>query len=532
MNNKDIFFTPKIISDYFIELTQKAHPSGGEDPLRQWVIKKVSAIQNKYTDNRGKVQVKFYHPEAKEPDERIIFLQRKGANLYADKLPVILQAHLDMVAVPGEKIFPLKLDKYTENNITWLRALKDLAHPEKGGTTLGADDGIGVATILSVLEEETLQDMPLECLFTVQEETDMASARNFDVNLLTGSKFINLDAADLKVIIYGSAGGCASVYKRKVACRESMESSQIFRISVSGLKSGHSGADINKGRQNAIKIITDILVRLNGRINRIDAAGRINSYDLLLHTINRTDRVVQNSIPAEAQAVVSVPVAQADNFVEDINKLLDLTRAANMPVEDQFSASVRVADSKELPMTAACTDSVLLLLKQLPHGVISMIPARPGLVETSTNLFDVVICDGELQIRSFNRSSNIEALSCLNNIQMNMARCFGFEPTINIDHFPLWQPDDSSELLKIAKSVYQKIYGPEAEATVIHAGLECGWIIERCGTKVECISIGPTIQDLHSENERLQLEDNGINTIESYYHAVLKIILNSFTGAR
>lgn len=528
-------FEPKIISDYFTEITTMQHGSGKEDPIRNWVKGKADGLKKKYSDNRSNIDIVFYDEKATDPTQeqeetsypgqRVILLRRKGANEYLDKKPVILQAHLDMVTVPSNNIFPLKLQKDEKDGYTWLDT--------NGGTTLGADDGIGVSVILSLLEEEKLMDVPLECLFTVQEETNMGGAKNFDISLLTGSKYINVDAEDLKVIIYGSAGGSTTSYKGKVEYNTDLSGYKTYFMSVYNLKSGHSGIDIGKGRQNAIKIITDILVRLNKRLNKISEEGSINSYDILLNSIKRSGEVRSNSIPAAAEAIVSVPSVDAASFLKDVKELFNSIYNENKPVEKDLYIGVveydkKWSDKESKAMTDATSDSVLMLLNLLPHGVIKMIPSNPSLVETSTNLYDVEISeDGIISINSSNRSSNKNSLERLNNIQSNIANCFGFTAEVNINSYPAWQPDESSELLKIAKKTYEDLYGDEAETTVVHAGLECGWIAERSNGRIDCISIGPTIQNPHTCNERLQLKDkNNNNTIQSFYDTIIDIILN------
>lgn len=522
----DIGFEPQIISDYFKEITKIQHASGKEDLLRYWINEKVNYLKSKYvSDNRGNLELVLYEPDEKDnPGKRNILLRRNGGNTRDGKLPIILQAHMDMVTVPSQDIFPLQLEERLDagGTRTWLKAI---------GTTLGADDGIGVATIFAVLEEETLKDVPLECLFTVQEETDMGGARNFDLNLLSGKQYINLDAEDLKLVIYGSAGGCGTQLKRPVEFNRDLTGYKGYTISVSGLKSGHSGVDINKGRQNALKIIANLLARLNQRLNQFefkessDGDAGINSYELLLVNIERTDEVISNKIPAGARAMIAIPSKQAENFEEDANTLFDLIKKQSQPVEDTFTYSVTPASEIFTPsLTKVSTDSLILLLNALPHGVIGMMPSNPLLVETSTNLYDVKIKEGMAVIRTSNRSSNINSLDFFNKVQLNIGNCYDFEGQINLDAYPAWEPSEQSKLLKVAKKIYTEKYQGESEATVVHAGLECGWISQKSEGKIECISIGPTIQNPHTFNERLLITEHNIHSVASFYDCVISII--------
>jgi dipeptidase D len=524
-------FEPEILSSYFKQITECRHTSGKEDEVRSWVISSVHSIIAKYPeDNRKNISIVEYNPEETEdkavnPGLRNIFLRRGGGSKFSGMSPVILQAHMDMVTVPSDDIFPLNLRIYDDGINKWLKA---------DNTTLGADDGIGVAAILSVLEDEELKDIPVECLFTVQEETDMGGAYNFDIKLFTGEKYINLDAEDLNVITFGSAGGCSSKYTGKICySTETQKDFKTFKLTVEKLKSGHSGVDINKYRLNAIKVISDVLARLDNRLSNVGSDESISSYDLMINDIKRSDIVKSNSIPASCTAVVSVPSESADDFCRDVNVLLNTIKQRSQPIEDTFTWNVeKISDPENLKsMSRAFTDSLLNLLNQLPNGVIKMIDQNPGTVETSSNLYDISITGDEISVFSSNRSSNDNSFECLNNIQKNIGVCHGFSTETNIDRYPAWQPDYDSSLLAIADAVYRKKFKNTAEKNVIHAGLECSWIIDKyksLGKNMECISIGPTIQNPHTENERLLLESGGEPMVALHYEALKEIIKGIF----
>lgn len=524
-------FEPEILSNYFNQITEYRHTSGKEDEIRSWVISSVHSIIAKYPeDNRKNISIVEYNPyetedKAINPGLRNILLRRGGSSRFSGMSPVILQAHMDMVTVPSDDIFPLNLREYDDGINKWLSA---------DNTTLGADDGIGVAAILSVLEDEDLKDIPVECLFTVQEETDMGGAYNFDIKLFTGEKYINLDAEDLNVITFGSAGGCSSKYTSKICySTEAPKELQAFKLTVEKLKSGHSGVDINKYRLNAIKVIYEVLARLDNRLNNVGSDKSISCYDIRINDIKRSDIVKTNSIPASCTAVVSVPSERADDFCRDVNALLNTIKQRSQPVEDTFKWIVeKLSDSENLKsMSRAFTDSLLNLLNQLPNGVIKMIDQNPGIVETSSNLYDILITGDEIAVFSSNRSSNDNSLDCLNNIQKNIGICHGFSTETDIDRYPAWQPNYDSSLLAIADAVYKKKFKASAQKNVIHAALECSWIIDKYksfGKNVDCISIGPTIQNPHTENERLLLERGGKPMVTLHYEALKEIIEGIF----
>jgi dipeptidase D len=537
MNQSDTFFLPESVYNQFLAITQRPHPSanqkdvdGDEDPVREYVISQAQAIPN--------VKVVLYNKEASDPGKRVIVLRRPGSGIYANKLPVILQAHMDMVYNPVDMVFPLNVivDPNRPGQGKWIKAMEN-SNPSRN-STLGADDGLGVATALALLADDKLKAYPLECLFTVQEETDMGGAQNFDLSYLTGRQLLNIDAEDLTVIIYGSAGGSSTQYQGDITRISTPQGYCTVQLSVTGLKGGHSGVDINKGRLNAIKVLAQALVRLDKRITALDVSGEgIGTYDLLLNNIKRFDVDKSNAIPAQALAVVVLPKEQADQFVLDFKAFCNALKTQNLPEENTFEPDATIADvNNQVPdaLDEKSTDNLLGLLQQIPHGVISMIPDVPGVVETSTNLYDVTINGNTVTIGSSNRSSRDTSLTDLNNVQANIGPIFQFNVTTGIESYPSWQPNPNSPLLKIAETVYSGMYGDRSDVTVIHAGLECGTIsarYEEVGISMDCISIGPTIRDPHSPSESLQVQaTDGTETVQEFYDAVTQILGKVFAA--
>lgn len=534
MSNQNTSFEPTAVHDQFIEITKRPHPSanqegvaGNENPVRQYVNDQALGIAN--------VEVVFYNEGATDPGDRVIVLRRPGSGKYAGKTPIILQAHMDMVFNPVDMDFPLEviIDPDPDKEGKWLKANDNSGNP----STLGADDGIGIATALAILADENLKDYPLECLFTVQEETNMGGAQNCNLNEigLTGDKLLNLDAETLNIIIFGSAGGSNTSYQGDISRCKCPDDYTIKKLSISGLHGGHSGVDINKGRLNAIKALTQVLVRLNKRITNLDAGGDgIGSYDFLIYDMSRTDVNKSNAIPAGAEAVIALPKDDADKFEEDFNAYCKTLRTQNMPEEDEFKFKMEGATTGAQPMDEKSTDALLCVLQQIPTGVIKMIPDVPDVVETSTNLYNIAVIDNSITIGSSNRSSNDTSLEALNNIQINIGACFNFKVKTGIDSYPSWPPKPESALLASAGDVYREIYGSgKYEETVIHAGLECGVLVKRfkdeLGKDLDAISIGPTIKDPHTPSESLQVETtDGTQTVKQFYNAVGKILEKIF----
>ena len=529
MSDSTISFSPERVSYHFNAITKLSHPSanqagvsGNENPVREYVASVGNSING--------VQVVFYNETATEPGSRVVVLRRLGSSVYAGKLPIILQAHMDMVFNPVDMKFPLDVIVNPDAQLSgkWIKARED------GGrdSTLGADDGIGVATALALLEDPNLKDYPIECLFTVQEETDMGGAQNFDLDYLTGRTLLNLDAEDLTVIIYGSAGGCETEYNGAITRIAIPDGYCTLELSISGLCGGHSGVDINKGRLNAIKVLTQILVRLDNRFTALDKTGSsIGSYDLLINDFKRCDVIKANAIPAAVDAVVCVPVTMKDGFIADFKKLCETVKIQNQPEENSFAWEITEASGAVEPLDEQSTDTLLGILQQIPSGVIAMIPAVPGVVETSSNLYNVSIANNAVTINSSYRSSCDLSLFALKNIQFSIGAIFEFTVNTGINCYPSWQPNNYSDILKTAKTVYGEKYSPY-QTTVIHAGLECGTISARyakAGITMDCISIGPTIKNPHTPNESLQVQDaNGIETVEQFYDAVSQIIVKVF----
>jgi dipeptidase D len=348
---------------------------------------------------------------------------------------------------------------------------------------------------------------------------------------------LNLDAEDLPVIIFGSAGGCTTQYQGNIDRIPTPQGYTAMKLSISGLRGGHSGVDINKGRLNAIKVLAQVLARLDKRITALDIVGAgIGSYDLLVYDIKRCDVNKSNAIPAYAEAVIGLPKEQADRFTADFNALCSALKIQNLPEESGFTCAATAAGAVDQAMDEKSTDTLLCMLQQVPQGVIGMIPEVPGVVETSTNLYDVTIDGNTVSIGSSNRSSRDASLTALSNVQANIGAIFQYKVTTGLESYPSWQPNPNSPLLKIAEAVYSdpEMYGDRCEVTVIHAGLECGTISARyaeVGISMDCISIGPTIKDPHSPSESLQTQaKDGTETVQKFYDAVSRILGKVFAA--
>ncbi len=533
MSKTVTFFEPKTVNDYFMEITKRPHPSAdqpnipdgqNENPVREYVVEAAKELG---------ISDYYYHPEATNPGERVVILRRPGSGNYKGKSPIVLQAHMDMVFNPQKMRFPLQVE-FTNEDETWIKA-KDANGKD---STLGADDGIGVATALAILADEDIKDYPLECLFTVEEETSMGGAQKFDVTEITGTRLLNLDAETLNIIYYGSAGGSATQFNGTIL-RKDCPSDYVYKeISISHLKGGHSGIAINKGRPNAIKLLDQALIRLNNRITELDVEGNgIGVYDFLLCDIQRTDVQKSNAIPAEASAIIALPGKVASDFEKDFNAYCETLKIQNLPEEDHFAFScdtISPTGAAQRPMDEKSTNTILCMLQQVPHGVFSMIPEYPTIVETSSNLYNITINGNYVTILSSNRSSNFTSAQALSVIQTSIGTAFNFSVETGIGSYVSWTGDEDSKMLQVAKDVYAEKYGKNGySATVVHAGLECGELASRFKNEkqvdLDAVSIGPTIVEPHTPKEELQVKsDDGRQTVQQFYDCVKEIIISLF----
>lgn len=522
----EIVFDPQNVADCFAEIMKLPHESGKENPLR-------AAVFTWLTDPRHGIGLApenvFYDEMATGPGERVIYAFRPGSK---GSQPVILQAHLDMVVVTdpqGVDPFPLQPFHDAEG---WLQARANGSPDTK--SSLGADNGVGIAVALALLQDGELKDYPIECLFTVQEETDMAGAQLFDTGLLKGRTFINVDSEEAGIITYGSAGGFKTKYVGATAREKVSPAPAFVKILLGGLRGGHSGVDIAKGRPNALKLLVDGLCRMNERLSdyTLPPGTLPQSYDFRLVSLARTDTIKSNAIPTEATAFLAMAADDAipllKSFEEWFNALQILYGASEQNMRIELT---RVAEAPpDDPLTADATDNLLCFLRLVPQGVLGVIAGYdPAVVETSSNLYDVSLDGATMRVNTFSRTSNpvllgsVEAHGQTPLMAMfkSLGAMYGLTVTTAIEWSPAWPPNKDSHLLATAEEIYASVY-PDYEISVIHAGLECGWIASRC-PDMDCISVGPTYHDGHTVDERLDT-----SSVQGFYDALKGVMLALF----
>ena len=473
---------PSKVWQYFEEICQIPHPSKKEEKIAAYLV------------DFGKKN----NLETLQDEIGNVLIRKPATKGFENKESVVLQSHMDMVCEKNnDTIFDFDKDAiipYIDNG--WVKAK---------GTTLGADDGIGVAMQLALLATNDIQHGPLECLFTVDEETGLSGAEALKPDFLKSKFLLNLDSEDEGQLFIGCAGGKDTVAFFKYTTDAINSNVDAIKISVSGLKGGHSGDDINKGLGNAVKILNRILW------------NAAQSVDLRIANIDAGN--LRNAIAREGYAIVTLPQSQKTIFDKIITTL-------TIQIKDELKTNepgLQITySSTEMPKNVIDKDTQKRLLYALyacPHGVIAMSPDIKGLVETSTNLASVKFKDAKIVISTSQRSSVESSKNDIVDMVDTVFVLAGAETTHG-DGYPGWKPNTNSKILTITKDSYKKLFNKEPLVLAIHAGLECGLIGEKY-PEMDMISYGPTLRGVHSPDERIEIE-----SVQAFWDLTLEILKN------
>jgi dipeptidase D len=411
---------------------------------------------------------------------------------------VVVQAHMDMVCEKNNDVeFDFMKDPIQlEVKGDWLYAK---------GTTLGSDNGVGLAAGMALAVDDSVVHGPLEILVTVDEETGLTGAAELDGSILDGKTLLNLDTEEIGALYIGCAGGGDSNLSLPMKAMSVPSTAAAFHIKVSGLKGGHSGMDIVLQRGNAIKALARMLWK----------AGRDNRLNL----VRFDGGGVHNAIPREAVADVVVEAANMDAVAGIINAEADAIRAELGDVDPGLKVEITpMEDTLAHMLDDDTTAKALGLILAVPHGVDSMSNDVPGLVETSNNLASVWTKDGKVIVGTSSRSSVGSALQNMRDRIRAAAELAGATVEEN-NAYPGWKPDMDSKVLAVARKVWKDLHGEEPEVKAIHAGLECGIIGEK-SPGMDMVSLGPTIEAPHSPDERINIPS--VETFWTYLKAVMK----------
>jgi dipeptidase D len=372
------------------------------------------------------------------------------------------------------------------------------------GTTLGADNGIAVATNLAIMEDRTLEHGPLEFLFTVDEETGLTGATNLGKDFLRSTTLINLDSEEEGALYVGCSGGRDTLGSWPLVSDPAPSGATPHRLKVGGLKGGHSGLEIDKGRGNAVKLLNRVvreLVELGARISSLDGGNK------------------HNAIPREAEAVLYLSRALHGSAVAKVLEMEATLKEESATVDpDLFVRLEPVTPARKGKVwKKGLQKKVLTTVAALPHGVIKMSPEIPGLVETSTNVAVIKTDKKKVTVATSQRSS---MASEIQEVVQTVAAVLelGGATIISGDGYPGWKPNLASPILQTAKSVYASLFGKEPEVKAIHAGLECGIIGEKY-PGMDMVSMGPTLEAVHSPDEKIY-----IDSVEKFWRFLLEIL--------
>jgi dipeptidase D len=471
---------PKLLWKHFDEIRKIPHCSKHEDKIRDYIINFSKNQKLKYKqDKNGNV---------------VIF--KPASSGFENKPTVILQGHMDMVC---EKNSDIKHD-FSKDPIK-IKINKDILTAD--GTTLGADNGIGVATSLAILEDNTTNLGPIEALFTVDEETGLTGAFSLENHMLTGKKMLNLDSEDFGVITVGCAGGGDSQIELETKTIDIPDNYNNIHIKISGLRGGHSGVDANEQRGNAIKILARLLWNIQDK------------YQIYLLDIKGGDK--HNAIPRESNAIIAVKKIDESKIIEELKSHEKNILEEIKPIDPNMKMSIEKNDNKQLCLDEKSTKKLINLLHGLPHGVDKMSYDIDGLVETSTNLATISIKNNTAFIGLSSRSSIMSALQNLRD-RIHAISSLSEAKVKEEEPYPGWKPNLESDLLKLSKKIFKDMYKKEPVVEAIHAGLECGIIGEKF-PGMDMISIGPTIKYPHSPEEQVH-----ISTVDKFYKYVIEIM--------
>ena len=471
---------PKLLWKYFDAIRQIPRASGNEAAAAAWVMSVAKELGC----------------ECEKDDTGNVIVRKPGSPGHENAKTVVLQSHLDMVCEKNS-------DKEFDFDTDAIQLLRDGDWLKADGTTLGADNGIGVATTLALFEDETLVHGPLEGLFTVDEERGLNGAMSVSGEWLKGRTMINLDSEEIGVFSIGCAGGRDTNLTLPVT-RVSPKGNKALSIKLYGLRGGHSGIDIHEGRGNALKILNRLLYQVNGTI------------PIELACFHGGDK--HNAIPREAFAQVVIDASDFDDFKSWFEKAVTDIRNEFKPVEKEIEIAIEEIEKTECQtLDKVSQDKLLALVFALPHGPLAMSRTIEDLVETSNNVAALKWEPDVYKVLTSSRSSNMKALAATLDKLIAIAKLAGASVE-QPPGYPGWMPNLDSEILKVSLDTYKEVTGEDAKYEAIHAGLECGLIGEKF-PGMDMISVGPTLKHPHSPDERVHIE-----SVEVFYNHVVKML--------
>lgn len=483
MNEEIRALEPKVLWNKFADLNAVPRPSKKEERVIEFI--------RKFGNDLGL--------ETMVDQVGNVIIKKPATSGMEDRKTVVLQSHLDMVHQKNnDSDFDFKtqgIEMFVEGD--WVKAK---------GTTLGADNGLGVATMMAILESDTIEHPALEALFTIDEETGMTGAKGLKPGVLSGEILLNLDTEEDDEIGIGCAGGVDITAKRNYSQQTVRDSGIGLKLIVKGLQGGHSGMDIIKGLGNANKLMNRVLFEI--------------SEDIELGIAEINGGGLRNAIPRESEAVIWIKEDQRNAFSEKFESVKQGIISEFSTLEPRLNIDFAEISNPGKIMETEAQEKLLKALASAHNGVYRMSPEIEDLVETSNNIAKVKVAGGEIEILCLTRSSVESSKQDLANSLKSGFELAGFE-VIFSGTYPGWAPNPESAILKVLDRIYQESNGNKADIAACHAGLECG-ILGKNYPDMDMISFGPTIRGAHSPDERASI--SSAQKFWKYVQRVLKEI--------
>jgi len=480
MNEHLSSLEPSSVWNYFKEILEIPRPSKKEEKIIAYLL------------DFGKK----HHLETLQDEIGNVLIRKPATPGFENRKSVVLQSHVDMVCEKNsDKVHDFEkdpIDTFIKDD--WVYAK---------GTTLGADDGIGIAAQLALLSAKTIEHGPIECLFTIDEETGLTGAFELQPGFLQSDILLNLDSEDEGQLFIGCAGGQDTLAWLPYDKEEVPNGYAAYKIMVSGLKGGHSGDEINKGLGNANKLL-----------NRFLWESR-TALGLLLSYFDGGN--LRNAIAREAYAIVLVPEGNETNLIGFTQNYQEIFRSEYRKMEPDLSFNCSKAEMPDFIIDKDSVDELLNAIYACPHGVTAMSQDIDDFVETSTNLASVKMKEDEILITTSQRSSVESAKTDVCNMVASVFHLAGARIQ-HSDGYPGWKPNPDSKIMAITESSYKKLFKTDPEVLAIHAGLECGLIGDKY-PDMDMVSFGPTIKGAHSPDERIDIE-----TVRKFWDLTIDVL--------
>lgn len=480
MSKEILKLKPENVWKHFYELTQIPRPTGHTKAVEKYVVDFAKGL----------------NLDVKQDKVGNVLITKPASKGMENAPTVILQSHLDMVPQKNSDVqhdfLKDPIETVIDGNIVKAKS-----------TTLGADNGIGAAAILAVMEDDSLVHGKIEGLFTIDEEEGMVGAFGLEPGFLTGSILLNLDTEEEGELCIGCAGGIDENVSWQYKDVEAPAGDVAVKVSLKGLKGGHSGGEIHLGRANANKLMFRFLKEA------------VRSLDARLASVEGGS--LRNAIPREAFAVLTVLPENAEALMDLVDDYNDLYCEEFAEIETNLTLKAEKVDLPKTVLPEEIQDDVINAVVACPNGVISMLQSFPGIVESSTNIASVKSGEGKVEIKFLTRSSSESKKEALDSM-IESVFSLADAKVEAVNGYPGWQPNAHSKVLEVMKSLFVSQFGREPQVQVVHAGLECG-IILGSTPGLDIVSFGPTIMNPHSPDEFVE-----IDTVERFYHYLTAIL--------